>query len=90
MPSFRNSRTVHENLAIVTIRSIRLWSMARETNWRHAETFENRVLVAHRHMHCGLGSQQRSLESQRSIAPTWIPDQSQLANRASHNSSFLL
>ena len=34
MPLFRNSRTVHENLAIVTIRSIRLWSMARETSIR--------------------------------------------------------
>ena len=32
-----------------------------EPDWRHAETFENRVLVAHRYMHCGLGSQQRSL-----------------------------
>ena len=29
-------------------------------DWRHAETFENRIYL---YMYCGLGSQQRSLES---------------------------
>ncbi len=66
-----------------------------EPDWRHTETFENRVLVAHRYMHCELESQQRSLESQKSMAPAWIPESANSmyqgqGQQTSHNSSFLL